>query len=137
MKDVFDLGLEVDKLREKAGLTQKELADRARVNISTLSAIIRGGSIPRERTLRALAEVLPLKLEAWLEPVRQYQLKARRNAQKMAAEKRRHARETREQRAGAPVARQKYTGPSIGEICKRARAAGMTYGEYMAKHPYL
>lgn len=75
MKDVFDLGLEVDKLREEAGLTQKELAARAGLHISTLSVIINGGAIPREMTLGKLAKVLPLDLEEWLEPVRRYQWK--------------------------------------------------------------
>lgn len=142
MKDVHEFGREVDKLRGRAGLSQHGLAALAGVQQCNISAIIRGDCIPREKTLRKLAEVLPLDLEVWMEPVRQYHRECKLRANQVRAETIQRRKAERERGEGTPprpvsVKKKQSAGLGIGEICRRAREAGMTYGEYIAKHPYL
>jgi transcriptional regulator with XRE-family HTH domain len=57
------------ELREKAGLTQQQLANQADLSISIISAIEQGASgDPRMSTLKALAKVLQVSLDELMEP---------------------------------------------------------------------
>lgn len=138
MKNVHDIGLEVDKLRGRAGLSKAELARLSDIRECTISLIINGANVPTERTLRKLAEALPLDLEEWIEPIRRYHRECKARAQRSAIKAKVLKSTEREQDARPlPTKKETHAGASIGEICRAARAAGMTYGEYMQKHPYL
>ncbi len=62
------LGERLRDLRERAGLSQRELAQRAGIAPSTLSEIESGAYIPNLRVTVALAEALGVPLESLLRP---------------------------------------------------------------------
>lgn len=54
----YDIALQVIDLREKHGLTQKQLAERCGIDQGDISRIERGSTSPTARTLQRIAEVL-------------------------------------------------------------------------------
>ncbi|MDG2286370.1 MAG: helix-turn-helix transcriptional regulator [Alphaproteobacteria bacterium] len=61
------VGQRVREYRQRAGLTQRELADRLGRQEVTISSIERGRNFPSEDTLVGLSEVLELPLHAFFE----------------------------------------------------------------------
>lgn len=129
MVRVEDLGPALRAAREKAGMTLKELGQAAHVSYITINKIEDGVVVPRGWTLGKLALALPdAGLKAYLEPVIQHH-RAVRAQQRMPE----HLQpgpilglvEKRPVKAGP--------GSSITEVCRAARAAGLTYGEFVAK----
>lgn len=127
MVRVEDLGPALRAAREKAGMTLKELGQAAHVSYITIRKIENGIVVPRGSTLGRLAKALPdAGLKAYLEPVLQHHRAVR--AQRRMPE---HLQpgpivglaERRPVKAGP--------GLSITEVCRAARAAGLTYGEYV------
>jgi transcriptional regulator with XRE-family HTH domain len=57
----------LSELRRERGLTQEEVARRARVSTRTVAAWESGASTPRQRNARALARALRVTVDA-LEP---------------------------------------------------------------------
>lgn len=53
--EIYDRGLRLKELRERRGLTQKEVADRLHVTRATVSAYERNTKSPRLDTLEAMA----------------------------------------------------------------------------------
>lgn len=135
MKDVFKLGTEIDRLRGAAGLSQRALAERAEINQSSVSAIICRGVIPTEKTLRKLAAVLPLDLEGWVPAVEEYRRRYIKAAHDKGLEVRRQRIASgRREETAVPVIKRQAAGENqarIIELCRAARAAGMSYGEYV------
>jgi transcriptional regulator with XRE-family HTH domain len=56
-----ELGEKIRKAREKAGLTQAEVATKAGINVSYYAEIERGEVNPSVKKLRDIAKVLKLK----------------------------------------------------------------------------
>lgn len=56
--EVMKIGTQVKRSRERALLTQQELADRARVGLTTLNRIENDRAEPQFRTIRKLAKAL-------------------------------------------------------------------------------
>jgi transcriptional regulator with XRE-family HTH domain len=56
-----DFGERVRRMRQQRALTQRELADRARISEATLIRLERGQRPPRPTTLRKLARALGVK----------------------------------------------------------------------------
>ena len=54
-------GAQLRSLRERAGYTQMELAERIRVRSSQISRYEKGEFIPRPRKIKAIARVLNIK----------------------------------------------------------------------------
>jgi transcriptional regulator with XRE-family HTH domain len=61
-------GLRLKELREKAGLTQPQLADKAGLSKGGIANIEQGIREPAWRTIQALATALGVSLEAFQEP---------------------------------------------------------------------
>ncbi len=59
-------GPRIRELRTKLGYSQEEIADRASINVLTLSNIERGTSDPRLGTVQRIAHALELPLGALL-----------------------------------------------------------------------
>ncbi|MDQ1493077.1 MAG: hypothetical protein QOJ23_5591 [Actinomycetota bacterium] len=61
-RDVFekayDIAMQIVALREKAGLTQVELAERTGISQADISRIERGATSPTAKTLQRIAEAL-------------------------------------------------------------------------------
>jgi DNA-binding XRE family transcriptional regulator len=61
-RDVFekayDIALQIVALREQAGLTQVELAERTGISQADISRIERGATSPTAKTLQRIAEAL-------------------------------------------------------------------------------
>ena len=129
MVRVEDLGPTLRAARERTGMTLKELGQTAHVYYMTVKKIEDGIVVPRGSTLGRLAKALPdAGLKAYLEPVLQHHRAVR--AQRRIPE---HLQpgpvlglvERRPVKAGP--------GSSITEVCRAAKAAGLTYGELVAK----
>jgi ribosome-binding protein aMBF1 (putative translation factor) len=62
VRDVFekayDIAMQIVDLREKAGLTQVELAERTGISQADISRIERGATSPTAKTLQRIAEAL-------------------------------------------------------------------------------
>jgi ribosome-binding protein aMBF1 (putative translation factor) len=54
----YDIALQIVALRENAGLTQVELAERCGISQADISRIERGATSPTARTLQRIAEAL-------------------------------------------------------------------------------
>ena len=54
----YSIAGQVIELRERRGLTQKQLAERTGINLGDVSGIERGSANPTERTLNRIAEAL-------------------------------------------------------------------------------
>lgn len=54
----YDIAMQVIALREKAGLTQVELAERCGISQADISRIERGATSPTTKTLQRIAEAL-------------------------------------------------------------------------------
>lgn len=57
-------GFELLRHRRRAGWTQRELAERARVNVRTVTRIERGLAVPNVATMTRLADALGVPLAA-------------------------------------------------------------------------
>lgn len=57
-EQAYDIATQVIELREKAGLTQAQLAERCGVNQADISRIERGSTNPTSKTLQRIAEAL-------------------------------------------------------------------------------
>ena len=60
------LGARIRRNRESAGLTQEQLAQRARIGRVTLARLENGGQAPRFKTLTAIAQALGVDVNALL-----------------------------------------------------------------------
>lgn len=58
LERAYDIALQVIDLREKHGLTQRQLAERCGIDQGDISRIERGSTSPTARTLQRIAEVL-------------------------------------------------------------------------------
>ena len=56
--EAYDIAMQVVALREGAGLTQAEVADRTGIDQGDISRIERGATSPTARTLQRIAEAL-------------------------------------------------------------------------------
>ncbi len=56
--EVMKIGAQVKRVRERALLTQEELADRAGIGLTTLNRIENDRAEPHFRTIRKLAQAL-------------------------------------------------------------------------------
>jgi ribosome-binding protein aMBF1 (putative translation factor) len=56
--EAYDIAMQVVALREGAGLTQTELAERTGIDQGDISRIERGATSPTTRTLQRIAEAL-------------------------------------------------------------------------------
>lgn len=54
----YDIAMQIVALREKAGLTQVELAERTGISQADISRIERGATSPTAKTLQRIAEAL-------------------------------------------------------------------------------
>ena len=54
----YDIAMQIVALREKAGLTQVDLAERTGISQADISRIERGASSPTAKTLQRIAEAL-------------------------------------------------------------------------------
>jgi len=62
MQDVFEgFGTRLRELRQRAVLTQEELAERAGISVTTIILLERGRRPPRPKTTRALARALGIR----------------------------------------------------------------------------
>jgi len=59
----MSLHLKIAEARKNKGLTQEEVADRARVTVRTIQRIESGETIPRNFTLKAIAQVLDIPFD--------------------------------------------------------------------------
>jgi transcriptional regulator with XRE-family HTH domain len=57
------IGTRISEIRKLKGLTQEELADRARINLRTLQRIEKRETEPRGNTLKMLCSVLEINIE--------------------------------------------------------------------------
>ena len=62
------LGQKMRKARKEKGLTQQELADLSHVSIKQIAKIEKGKINPSYLILKALAKVLPISLDALINP---------------------------------------------------------------------
>ena len=65
----FQLGAEIRRLRLQCGLTQAELARRARISARTLARLEAGGLDPRLTNLDCLSRALGVEMTIRFEPV--------------------------------------------------------------------
>ena len=56
--EAYDIAMQVVALRERAGLTQAELAERTGIDQGDISRIERGATSPTARTLQRIADAL-------------------------------------------------------------------------------
>ena len=56
--EAYDIAMQVIQLREKAGLTQAQLAERCGVDQADISRIERGSTSPTTKTLQRIADAL-------------------------------------------------------------------------------
>lgn len=122
MRDIFDLGPAIAELRKAADLRQVDVAARAGVNVKSMSEYEKGTVVPSTKTLQRIATVLPLQMEEWAEPLRIYH------------SHKRYSRQAEELRASMAPKPKRTSTSVLGDICRAARAAGMTYGDFVATH---
>ncbi len=133
MQDIKKLGAQLQAARLAAGMTRMALGRAAGVNYRTISLAEEGATVPMPYTLTRLAKALPQAgLEAWRDPVLLYHRQVRTQRRQRSTQ-----RSLQWDPAQAPAERRPPARPrptlSIGEICRRAKAAGMTYGDYVDK----
>lgn len=63
-------GHTVTRLRKQAGLTQQQLADRARISRPTIAGVETGAAIPELHTAVALADALGVTVDDLIEEAR-------------------------------------------------------------------
>lgn len=142
MSNVKDFGLELMRMMGAADMTQVELSRLSGVHQSSICNYIQGMNVPTMRTLQKLDQALPGLLFAWGNDVAEYQrqiraksIEAMRRAPKPNHYKRRGPMVDKPRSAGkwTPPSRSGPLG-SLAQVCREARAAGMTYGQYVARH---
>lgn len=132
MVRVEDLGPALRAAREKAGMTLMELGQAAHVHYMTITKIENGHVVPRGCTLGRLARALPeAGLKAYLEPVARHHWAVRAQQRQKGTRQYLQPGPVRVQAERRPV--KVGPGSSITEICRAAQAAGLTYGEFVAK----
>lgn len=62
VRRLYEIGAQVRKRRLDLGLTQRDLASRSKVSVSTLSRLESGEALPRFESLDRLSEVLGTRL---------------------------------------------------------------------------
>jgi len=67
------IGKRIKEVRQKIGLTQEELGERAELHYSYIGQLERGNKLPSIKTLKKIAAALNIKLEALLEDVPTYE----------------------------------------------------------------
>ncbi|WP_067668993.1 helix-turn-helix domain-containing protein [Nocardia miyunensis] len=67
----FELGAAVRDLRERTGLTQVELADRAGLKQPAVARLEAGGTMPTIPVLERIAEALGVRLSVEFRPLRE------------------------------------------------------------------
>lgn len=135
MKSVEELGPEIWRLRKERKLSQREAAGRVGVCQSTWGAWENGQAIPTVRNLHKITEVIPLELAKWKPAVVEYHQRWPHAARGGNTPTRGEYGEVVAMIRDKPRRRElKTKRSSIGEIARAARAEGMTYGEYIARH---
>lgn len=69
-KECALIGRRIKEARQKLGLTQEELGERARLHYSYIGQVERGNKVPSLKTLKKIALALNIRLEALLEDSR-------------------------------------------------------------------
>lgn len=137
MNTIKELGPEIWRLRKKRKLSQRVAAELLGIGQSNWSVWERGAVVPSVRNLHKIATVVPLELEAWEPVVAEYHRQCRRASDRRKDATTPTGQEYREAAAmlrDKPRRRELKTKVSpIGEIARKARAEGLTYGEYVAK----
>lgn len=64
------LGAAITRLRRQAGLTQRQLADRARIPLSTYGQVETGYTLPSLPTAVAIADALCIPVDTLIEDAR-------------------------------------------------------------------
>lgn len=145
MGNIGELGSFLLRMMEAADMTQAELGRRSGVNACSICGYIQGLSVPRMTTLRKLDAALPGLLSAWGDDVMEYHRKITQKSVRamQAAPRANHYKpggaldKPSEKKRTSPRAK----GPggsrdglgSLDQVCRAARDAGMTYGEYVAR----
>lgn len=73
IKEHEQLGKRIKEVRQKIGLTQEELGERAELHYSYIGQVERGNKLPSIKTLKKIAAALNIKLEALLEDTPSYE----------------------------------------------------------------
>jgi transcriptional regulator with XRE-family HTH domain len=71
LEEEFSLMLEVAKARNRAGLSQTELAKRMKTTQSTIARLESGRGLPSTRTLKRFAKATGHRLKISFEPVKE------------------------------------------------------------------
>lgn len=133
MKTIDELGLEIRRLREAAGLSQMKAASLIGVTQWGLGRWELGATVPKVESLRKIAKVLPLEVEVW-EPIVAEHHRHYRKSVVMKDVPQSDRLEVDAMIRRKPVKRLKTKRSPISEIVRAARAEGLTYGEYIARH---
>lgn len=131
MRDVQDFGVDLLRRLEGADMSARALAQRSEISVYNIHTYINDGVIPSMKTLLRLDMVLPGLVEDWGDAVAEYfSTRARKRAQTIRANTVDKPRAGRSKTQGK---KSRY-GPagSLAEVCRAARKAGMTYGQYVA-----
>lgn len=143
MRNIRDFGVDLLGRMEAAGLTQTELARASGMNLSSVNSYVNGLTVPGRRNLDKLDGVLPGLADAWGETVTAYHREIRELAGQTHRENNTLLQghgatvdKPRARPAGRTPGKKSRYGPagSLAEVCWAARKAGMTYGQYVAKH---
>lgn len=139
MGGIREFGPELKRLIKDRGWKQYEAARAVGVNQTQISAWTKGSAVPTVQSLTKLDAVFPGLLFRWQGDIQAYNTVKKKEAAKKRLETMVERAEERRQAppVDKPWARKRgkrlLKGASIGEICARAREAGMTYGEYVSK----
>lgn len=143
MPNIEDFGPELMRTMGVVNVTQAELSRLSGVHQTSICAYVNGMSVPTTRTLRKLDKALPGLMYAWGDAVAEYQREIRAKAtQAMRAAPRgthygaRGGTTDKPKEAGKTRTPPSRSGPfgSLSQVCREARAAGMTYGQYVGLH---
>lgn len=137
MKTIDELGLEMWRLRKERKLSQREAAERIGKCQSTWGEWERGAVVPSIASLHKIAEVVPLDLARWEPVVAEYHKQWKHKANRTfcgGPERQEYGKVAAMIRDKPNRKKLKTKRSSIGEIARAARAEGLTYGEYIARH---
>lgn len=137
MKTIDELGPEIRRLREELGLFQRVAAARIGKGQATWQLWEAGDAVPTIASLRKIAEVVPLDLARWEPVVAEYHKQWRHKANRTfcgGPERQEYGKVAAMIRDKPNRKKLKTKRSSIGEIARAARAEGLTYGEYIARH---
>lgn len=137
MGNVREIGPELKKLIKDRGWKQYDAARAVGVNQTQISEWTRGSAVPTVQLLTKLDAVFPGLLFRWRGDVQAYHAAKKKEAartRKETIERRKNEAKTVDKPRESKRGKRSVKDASIGEICARAREAGMTYGEYVAKY---